>query len=266
VDTDGDGLSDYDEHQNGTDPSDASTTDDGLLDGHNVTLAPGDAHVALWRAAGIVEDPPLTFVGKLDVCGGVALDARLWSADRPVPDKLGDGEELRGWNITVHGVTRHVTSSPCVPDTDGDGLTDDVERALGTDPRSVDTDGDGVPDASDADPTANLGLELRDFHVNTTAPSPVRITFTSNQTVDLALNGTDAKLDVDIDDASTSRTSFDVPALLNVHDADGKPLDVVGDPRGSVILHLDVLASPGGQIALHGADGSLSFSWNVTRS
>jgi hypothetical protein len=32
------------------------------------------------------------------------------------------------------------------PDTDGDGLTDDMERIIGTNPNQADTDGDGIPD------------------------------------------------------------------------------------------------------------------------
>ena len=43
------------------------------------------------------------------------------------------------------------------PDTDGDGLTDDIEITLGTDPNLVDTDGDGISDYDevnvDLDPT-----------------------------------------------------------------------------------------------------------------
>lgn len=40
-------------------------------------------------------------------------------------------------------------SGPCLaelPDTDGDGLADEVEEQLGTDPDSADTDGDGIMD------------------------------------------------------------------------------------------------------------------------
>jgi hypothetical protein len=38
------------------------------------------------------------------------------------------------------------------PDTDEDGLADDIEAILGTDPSDADTDGDSVPDAEDAFP------------------------------------------------------------------------------------------------------------------
>ena len=41
----------------------------------------------------------------------------------------------------------------CDADDDGDGLSDDLETAIGSDPRSTNTDGDGVPDGSDACPT-----------------------------------------------------------------------------------------------------------------
>ena len=34
-------------------------------------------------------------------------------------------------------------------DSDGDGLTDDEERALGTDPHNPDTDGDGIGDGDE---------------------------------------------------------------------------------------------------------------------
>src|SRR5438105_1895166 len=40
-------------------------------------------------------------------------------------------------------------------DSDGDGLTDDQEVDLGTDPLSSDTDGDGIPDGTEV----SLGLD-----------------------------------------------------------------------------------------------------------
>ena len=42
-------------------------------------------------------------------------------------------------------------------DSDGDGLTDALEKRLGTDPMKADTDGDGIPDGQDANPLAMPG-------------------------------------------------------------------------------------------------------------
>jgi hypothetical protein len=67
-------------------------------------------------------------------------------------DTLGDNEEQRGWVVAVElsdGTVgfREVTSDPDSPDTDGDGLSDATEKAIGGDPRDPDTDDDGLPDA-----------------------------------------------------------------------------------------------------------------------
>ncbi|WP_146531615.1 dockerin type I domain-containing protein [Novipirellula artificiosorum] len=66
-------------------------------------------------------------------------------------DGLSDNVEVRGWSVTVtllNGttVTRQVTSDPNNPDADGDGLWDAQELNIGTDPRSADTDGDQLDD------------------------------------------------------------------------------------------------------------------------
>ncbi|RLQ21207.1 hypothetical protein DWB85_14095 [Seongchinamella sediminis] len=67
-------------------------------------------------------------------------------------DGLADNEEQRGWVTRVQDSNgqfqeREVTSDPFTADTDGDGLSDGVERQLGTDPRNRDTDSDGIGDA-----------------------------------------------------------------------------------------------------------------------
>ena len=67
-------------------------------------------------------------------------------------DGLLDNEEQRGWLISiVNGngqvLVREVTSDSTIADTDGDGLSDSVERSLNTDPRTRDTDGDQLSDA-----------------------------------------------------------------------------------------------------------------------
>lgn len=67
-------------------------------------------------------------------------------------DSDGDGltdyyEIYEGWQVEVAGRgIRTVYSSCARTDSDLDGLTDDEERDLGTDPRASDTDGDGISD------------------------------------------------------------------------------------------------------------------------
>ena len=68
------------------------------------------------------------------------------------------------------------------PDADGDGLTDEEEKRLGTSPDLPDTDGDGIPDGSDPEPITpsprlmiprtvifhgeTVGQEIKAFRVN----------------------------------------------------------------------------------------------------
>jgi hypothetical protein len=76
----------------------------------------------------------------------------------PTNDADGDGlldqEEWRGWNVTVdllrHRVSRHVASDANRTDTDGDGLSDDIEFQFGIDASAADTDGDGLTDCQEA--------------------------------------------------------------------------------------------------------------------
>jgi hypothetical protein len=60
------------------------------------------------------------------------------------------------WALDAPDRVRHVSWVQAHLDSDGDGLTDLVERRLGTDPRSQDSDGDGVPDPADSAPTASV--------------------------------------------------------------------------------------------------------------
>jgi hypothetical protein len=61
----------------------------------------------------------------------------------PAPDSDGDGL------LDVEEVA--LGTDPMNPDTDGDGLSDGTEVALGTDPLDPDTDGDGLPDGGDVE-------------------------------------------------------------------------------------------------------------------
>jgi len=57
----------------------------------------------------------------------------------------------------LDGVINELDADPNDPnsDSDGDGLTDNNERIIGTDPLNVDTDGDGINDNEDTETVAN---------------------------------------------------------------------------------------------------------------
>ena len=78
-------------------------------------------------------------------------------------DGLTDDVEQKGWQVTVKNIdgtvtTRTVTSDIRLADTDGDGLSDAQEYNLHFDPRSKDTDGDQLSDYSEFNEVFSDGL------------------------------------------------------------------------------------------------------------
>jgi len=127
-DTDGDGLSDFEELAHLTNPRSSDTDGDGLSD-----------------------------YDEIKVYGIYAMDQ---DSERPYPDGLIDGLEVNGWYINVSGVKTHVTSDPLSYDTDGDGWSDYEEYQHKTNPKSTDTDGDGAMDSIDIDPVWNIKVTI----------------------------------------------------------------------------------------------------------
>lgn len=274
ADTDSDGLSDYDEYYRATDPRDVDTDRDGLLDGANVTLEPDSDAAKAWRAAGVLESAPGHFLGEQAFCDG-KLKPAIASSDLPVPDGLGDGRELSGWNIHVRGATRHVQSDLCSSDADADGLRDDAELAAGTDPTSRDTDGDGAVDAVDADPLWDLGFGVANVTVSTANASGRFIVEVGLGLANARLQLPDERTAVlDVDDSSTTRGALSVGVIVRVLDAQGGSVAATPDPRGAV-LAFDLLGGNwtdgdgarqhATRVELHGADGTLSFDWAPVR-
>ena len=103
-DPDNDGLTDFEEHELGTDPNDSDTDDDDLYDGDEVNLG---------------------------------IDPTNYDTDE---DGLSDGDEVN-----------HYYTDPDDADTDGDGLSDGDEADSCTSPVSYDSDGDGVDDQTEHD-------------------------------------------------------------------------------------------------------------------
>ena len=169
VDTDGDGLTDVTEIQIGTDPNDADSDDDGVLDGLEPNFADDADGDGLINSLDPDSDNDGLFDGTelgLD-CSNAATSP---SAGHCVPDADGgatttnpldadtddggvpDGAEdfnLDGAIDAGEGDPNDPTDDSNLIDTDGDGLTDGVEIAIGTDPNDADSDDDGALDGDE---------------------------------------------------------------------------------------------------------------------
>jgi len=126
-DTDGDGLSDDQEAQLGSNPAEGDTDGDGYNDAEEVNV--------------LKSNPTQADAG--------AVEKRIEETNR---------------RLSTVSSTRSVTSSPTTPsqpeapaaatpspDADGDGLTIEQERNVGTDPNNTDTDGDGLTDRQEVE-------------------------------------------------------------------------------------------------------------------
>lgn len=115
-DTDGDGLNDYDEiNVHETDPLNEDTDDDGLSDGDEVNVHGTDPLNT------DTDDDGLSDGDEVNDSGTDPLNPDTDG------DGLGDGEEVNEFN-----------TDPLGPDTDGDGFSDGQEIEMDTDPLDAD--------------------------------------------------------------------------------------------------------------------------------
>ncbi|NOY28360.1 MAG: VCBS repeat-containing protein, partial [Oligoflexia bacterium] len=154
-DSDGDGLSDGEELDLGTDPTNPDTDGDGLSDGDEVMVYGTDPLLADTDGDGCGDGDELA----------AGTDPLLADTDG---DGVGDCDELAAG------------TDPLDSDSDDDGLSDGDEASWGTDPLLADTDGDGLTDGDEVsvyetDPldsdTDDDGLSDGD-EVNTTDTDP----------------------------------------------------------------------------------------------
>jgi len=134
-DSDGDGLLDSTEATLGTDPNVADTDGDGVSDGAEVGPTVGS---------------------PIDSDGDGVIDA----LESSITDTDGDG---------VSNQSDATNGNPCLPsannaaclayDSDGDGLTNAQEDALGTNRNVADTDGDGFSDGAEVGGNVNAPLD-----------------------------------------------------------------------------------------------------------
>jgi len=178
VDTDGDGLSDNFEDLIGSDPNDADTDDDGVPDGQepNPTLdTDGDGLINVLDVdsdddglfdgteLGLDCSNPDTDLGPPVHCiadgdsGATVTSPLIFDTDG---GGVGDGSEDTNLNGVIDGMETDPTagngaddSDAVNVDTDGDGLSDNLEIFIGSDPTDADTDDDGVLDGDEPNPT-----------------------------------------------------------------------------------------------------------------
>lgn len=172
LDSDSDGLSDALERALGSDPEDADTDDDGVLDGDEPSLdqdLDGDGLIGLLDPDS--DDDGLADGTELGLdCAHPDTDLRAGHC-RPDADPstttdpnltdtdgsgISDGAEDHDLNGRVDdGETdpNGESDDERVVDSDGDGLSDELERRLRSDPHDADSDDDGVPDGEEPNPT-----------------------------------------------------------------------------------------------------------------
>jgi len=178
VDTDGDGLTDAEEKKIGTDPNDADSDDDGVLDGKEPAfdqdtdgdgvinaLDPDSDNDGLYDGTelGLGCSNPATDVSK-GHCRADA-DQGATKTDPLLADTDGGGarDGSEDWNLDgaleageTDPTAGHGSDDSSVVDTDKDGLSDKLETFLHSNPEDADSDDDGVADGAEANPSEDV--------------------------------------------------------------------------------------------------------------
>jgi hypothetical protein len=158
VDSDGDGLSDFDEGLLGTDPYNPDTDGDGIIDSND-----GDGQFGVDSDGDGLQDADEGFFGTDPLNPDTDADGILDSEDEDTFSP--EGREDRDQDGLPDSWEEGIGTSPDLADTDGDGLSDfDEVYNFGTDPLNPDSNGDGVNDSNDPSSQADSDNDgLTDF-------------------------------------------------------------------------------------------------------
>jgi clumping factor A len=180
-DTDGDGISDSGERMVGTDPMDWDTDDDGTPDGSEFSPELDTDGDGLPNGRDADSDNDGLFDGTeqgfdcenkdtdktLGRCRADADDTKKSNPVKADTDRGGvnDGSEDANLNGKLDPMgetdpTFGAGMDDSKRDADDDGLSDDLEEFLGSNPMDADTDDDGVSDGKEANPSEDTDLDL----------------------------------------------------------------------------------------------------------
>lgn len=175
ADSDADGLPNATEISIGSDPTDADTDDDGVLDGAEPGAAVDSDGDGLVGALDPDSDDDGLYDGQEmgNACSGPATDLTAQSCESdadlgatttdPLDSDTDNGGVSDGSEDTNHNGQidpgevdpNNAADDSVVTDTDGDGLSDNLEAAIGTSPNDGDSDDDGLLDGDESNPRLN---------------------------------------------------------------------------------------------------------------
>jgi uncharacterized repeat protein (TIGR01451 family) len=178
LDSDNDGINDDTEKKIGTDPNDADSDDDGVLDGDEPNYDQDTDHDGVINALDPDSDNDGLYDGtELGLgCSNKATDATkghcradadngTTKTDPLNADTDGGGVRDGSEDFNLDGAVETGETDPTagkgaddagVVDTDKDGLSDGLEKVLGSDPSDSDSDDDGLPDGQEANPSEDV--------------------------------------------------------------------------------------------------------------
>lgn len=164
-DTDGDTVSDYDEYQDGTDPTNIDTDSD-----MDKLLYDVDGNIISVGVSGRDDQDafPTDPAGFRDTDGDLKPDEFVHTGIDPTT------QELSGQVVSTTGLTED-------EDDDDDNLTDVEEQDIGTDPKSKDTDSDTLEDFDEVQAGSNP-LEPGLVIIDTSDPEYIQPTLTRLET------------------------------------------------------------------------------------
>lgn len=170
ADTDKDGLWDgVEDKSTKTDPNDDDSDDDTLKDGDENPEAKGEIQEYSGPLTDTDKDGKIDAKSPDDDGDGVLTAQEITDGQKPgnagqIPGEDVDGDGHRNWldpNADGDAITRDGDESGDIApangvadylepqdtkDTDGDGLSDEFEKGIGSDPKKRDSDGDGLTD------------------------------------------------------------------------------------------------------------------------